>query len=98
MVIQLEALGSLGMVEGSNPLVLSGIALIFLVLITASKHSLRKGTSKKRKSKMETKSNVNTNIKLSTSVHEALHEFAVSFGAGYLGGTIPSFVPLRLSA
>jgi hypothetical protein len=29
---------------------------------------------------------------------EALHEFAVSFGAGFLGGTIPSIVPLRLSA
>lgn len=98
IVIRLGTLGSLGMVGGSTPLVLSGLALIFLVLIIASKHSLRKGTSNKRRSIMETKSNVNTNISLSKSVHEALHEFAVSFGAGFLGGTIPSIVPLRLSA
>lgn len=83
------------MVGGSNPLVLSGLALIFLVLIIASKHLLRKGTSKERRSTMETKSIVNTDIDLSKSVHEALHEFAVSFGAGFLGGTIPSIVPLR---
>ena len=98
MVIQLGTFGSLGMVGGSTPLVLSGLALIFLVLIIASKHLLRKGTSKERRSAMETKSNVNTNINLSKSVHEALHEFAVSFGAGFLGGTIPSIVPLRLAA
>ena len=98
MVIQLGALGSLGMVGGPTPPVLSGLALIFLVLIIASKHSLRKGASKERSSTMEKKSNVNTNISLSKSVHEALHEFAVSFGAGFLGGTIPSIVPLRLAA
>lgn len=98
VVIQLGALGSLGMVGGSTPLVLSGLALIFLVLIIASKHLLRKGASKERRSTMETKPNVNTNISLSKSVHEALHEFAVSFGAGFLGGTIPSITPLRLTA
>lgn len=98
MVIQLETLGSLGVVRGSTPLVLSGLALIFLVLIIASKHLLRKGASEERRSTMETTSNVNTNISLSTSVHESLHEFAVSFGAGFLGGTIPSIVPLRLTA
>lgn len=90
MIIQLGTLGSLGMVGGSTPLVLSGHALIFLVLIIASKHLLRKGASKERRSTMEKKSNANTNISLSKSVHEALHEFAVSFGAGFLGGTIPS--------
>lgn len=98
MVIQLGTLGSLGMVGGSTPLVLSGLALIFLVLIIASKHLLRKGASKERRSTMEKKSNVNTNISLSKSVHETLHEFAVSFGAGFLGGTIPSIAPLRLTA
>lgn len=98
MVIQLGTFGSLGVVEGSTPLVLSGLALIFLVLIIASKHSLRKGASKERRSTMEKKSYVNTNISLSKSVHEAFHEFGVSFGAGFLGGTIPSIVPLRLAA
>lgn len=89
---------SLGMVGGSTPLVLSGLALIFLALIIASKHWLRKGTSNERRSSMEKKSNVNAYINLSKSVHEAIHEIAVSFGAGFLGGIIPSIVPLRYQA
>ena len=52
MVLQLGTLGSLVM-EGATPLVLSGPDLIFLVLIIASKHLLRKGAGKERRSTIE---------------------------------------------
>ena len=92
--IQLGTLGSLGMVGGSNPLVLLGLALIFLVCLIASKHLLRKGISKERSTHMGKK--FKTTTSLFTSIHEAVHEFVVSFGAGFLGGTIPSILPSRL--
>jgi hypothetical protein len=95
-VIQLGVFGPLGMVGGSNPLVLLGPALLFLVCLIASRHLLRKGTSKERSTHMGKKSETITYPTLSTSVHEALHEFFVSFGAGFLGGTIPSILPSRM--
>tara|TARA_R110002167_G_scaffold86987_1_gene235316 strand:+ start:13835 stop:14002 length:168 start_codon:yes stop_codon:yes gene_type:complete len=47
---------------------------------------------------MKKKNSDSSNTNLLTTTLEVLYDFSVSFGAGYLGGAIPSMMPLRLAA
>ena len=94
-IIQLGAsLGLLGVVGVSQPLVLLGLALIFVTILAIMKHLLLNDINSRGGPKMKKKTKIH-NTKLVTSLFEATYDFLASFGAGYLGGTIPSIVPPR---
>jgi hypothetical protein len=82
------------MVGVSQPLVLLGLALIFVTILAVMKHHLLNGFNPRGGLKMKKKTKINS-TKLVTTIFGATYDFLASFGAGYLGGTIPSIVRPR---